>query len=653
MCGIVGYVGTQDAAPIVLHGLRQLEYRGYDSAGLAVIDRAGQVQVRREAGKLINLEQAIAAEPVYGAIGVGHTRWATHGPPSRRNAHPHSSPDGELVVVQNGIVENFMELRRMLQAEGYVFQSDTDTEVIVHLIHHHLHNGSAGDLEVAVREALAELQGPSAIVVLSRRHPDRLITARLGNAGGVTVGYGDGEMYIASDIPAILRHTRRLAFLESRQMAVVTADGVRFTDLKGEPIWKEVVAIDWNPMAAEKGEYRHFMQKEIFEQGRSLTDTLRSRLDFAESVVTLPSLGLTPQQVRELTKVTIVACGTSYYAGLVGKYYLERLARIPVEVDYASEFRYRQPIVESTHLVLAITQSGETVDTLATLEEARAHGAYTAAIVNAIGSQAARVTDGHIYMQAGPEIGVASSKAFTASITDLYLLGLYLGQERGVLDVELRTALIRELSSLPGLAGELLEEAWRSGRYRQLAERFYTYHNFLYLGRGINYPIAREGALKLKEISYIHAEGYPAGEMKHGPIALIDASMPTVVVAPHDSVYDKMLSQVEQVKARNGVVLAVAHADDPVMAQKADFVLPVPRTSELLAPILAVIPLQIFAYEMAVRRGADVDQPRNLAKSVTVEKGGRDKETGRQGDRETRRQGDRETKRGASRSYGL
>jgi glucosamine--fructose-6-phosphate aminotransferase (isomerizing) len=550
---------------------------------------------------------------------VGHTRWATHGPPSQRNAHPHSSPDGELVVVQNGIVENFLALRQQLERAGYTFRSDTDTEVIVHLIHQHYHNGSGGDLEEAVRAALHELRGPSAIVVLSTRHPDRLIAARLGNAGGVTIGYGQGEMFVASDIPAILRHTRQVAFLDSRQMVVVTAQGATFKDLEGRVVRKECTRIDWNPTAAEKGEFRHFMQKEIFEQGRSLTDTLRSRLDFQRSAVVLDSLNLDPTHARALSKLTIVACGTSYYAGLVGKCYIERLARLPVEVDYASEFRYRQPLVTPDQMVLAITQSGETVDTLAALEEARAHGAFTAAIVNAIGSQAARVTDGHIYMQAGPEIGVASTKAFTASATDLLLLALYLGHHRGVLGVEERARTIHALSTLPGLAGELLEDALRSGHYRELAERYHTYYNFLYLGRGIHYPIAREGALKLKEISYIHAEGYPAGEMKHGPIALIDATMPTVVIAPRDHVYDKMISQVEQVKARSGPVLAVAHAGDDVMRSKADHILPIPETDALLSPILAVMPLQIFAYEMAVRRGADVDQPRNLAKSVTVE----------------------------------
>ena len=619
MCGIVGYVGPQGAAPIVLHGLRQLEYRGYDSAGLAVIGDDGAIQIRREAGKLLNLAATLDAQPVNGHIGIGHTRWATHGPPSQRNAHPHSSTDGELVVVQNGIVENFMGLRQELQAEGYEFVSDTDTEVIVHLVHRSYHNGCRGDLEAAVRCAISQLQGPSAIVVMSKNQPDRLIVARLGNAGGVVIGQGQHEMYVASDIPAILRHTRDVTFLDSRQMAVITADGATFTGLDGAPVTKTSFHIDWNPMAAEKGEYRHFMQKEIYEQGRSLTDTLRSRIDFEGKRVQLDTLGLTTEQICALTKITIVACGTSYYSGLLGKYYLERLAGIPTEVDYASEFRYRGPLVGPNQLVVAITQSGETVDTLAALEEARNGGALTAAIVNAVGSQAARVCDGHIYMQAGPEIGVASTKAFTASVTDLLLLAFYLGQERGVLHDEAREALINELIRLPGLAGELLDDAWHGTYYRDLAERFHPYHNFLYLGRGLHYPIAREGALKLKEISYIHAEGYPAGEMKHGPIALIDESMPTVVVAPRDGVYDKMISQIEQVKARNGLVLAVGNRDDEYLKANADFVMPIPATHELLAPILAVIPLQIFAYEMAVWRGADVDQPRNLAKSVTVE----------------------------------
>lgn len=617
MCGIVGYIGPREATPIIMEGLRQLEYRGYDSAGIAVLDGSGIIQVRREEGKLTNLDRLIAQEPISGRIGVGHTRWATHGPPSRRNAHPHSSPDGSLVVVQNGIVENFAELRRQLEAEGYRFNSDTDTEVIAHLIHRHYRQ--TGELIQAVRAALKALEGPSAIVVLCRDTPDRLIAARLGNAGGVTIGYGEGEMFIASDIPAILRHTRDMSFLENRQMAAVTAQGVEVSNLDGGPATPERVTIGWDPVAAEKGTFRHFMQKEIYEQGRSLADTLRGRLDFERHRVQLDTLNLSPERLARLSKVTIVACGTSYYAGLVGKFMIEQLAHLPVEVDYGSEFRYRRPIIEAEHMVLAITQSGETVDTLAALEEARTHGAFTAAIVNVVGSQAARLCDGTIYMQAGPEIGVASTKAFTASLVDLFLLGVYLGQERGLLDEATRAALIRAVVALPGLAGDLLEKARQGYLYKYLAERYYSCRNFLYLGRGINYPVALEGALKLKEISYIHAEGYPAGEMKHGPIALIDEAMPTVVVAPQDEVYDKMLSQIEQVKARKGQVIAVAEEKDELIRDKVDEVLPIPHTHPLLTPVLSVLPLQLLAYEIAVRRGCDVDQPRNLAKSVTVE----------------------------------
>jgi glucosamine--fructose-6-phosphate aminotransferase (isomerizing) len=619
MCGIVGYIGPQDGTPIVMEGLRRLEYRGYDSAGLAVLDESGELLVRREEGKLVNLEKLLLEEPAQGHVTIGHTRWATHGPPCRRNAHPHSSPDGELVVVHNGIVENFIELRQQLAADGYACVSDTDTEVIAHLVHRYYHNGYSGDLIGAVRRALREVKGPSAIVVLCKDEPDRLIAARLGNAGGVAVGHGEGEMYIASDIPAILRHTRRLTFLEDGQVAVLTARGVEVTDLDGQPQPLKVEMVDWDPISAEKGTYRHFMQKEIYEQGRSLADTLRGRLDFERNCVILNRLNLDAGRVRRLDKVTIVACGTSYYAGLVGKFMIEQLAQVPVEVDYGSEFRYRQPIIQADDMVLAITQSGETVDTLAALEEARAHDAFTAAIVNVAGSQASRVCDGVIYMQAGPEIGVASTKAFTASVTDLFLMATYMGHARGVLDDAACADLIRAVTALPGLAGKLLGEAQKGMLYKYMAERFHRCHNFLFLGRGINYPIALEGALKLKEISYIHAEGYPAGEMKHGPIALIDEEMPTVVVAPRDSVYDKMISQVEQVKARNGQVIAVAYEDDRYIQEKADHVLPIPVTHELLTPVLAVLPLQLLAYEIAVRRGCDVDQPRNLAKSVTVE----------------------------------
>ena len=618
MCGIVGYIGHRDATAIVVDGLRRLEYRGYDSAGVAVLNGHG-IEVRREAGKLSQLESLLAESPIGGPLGIGHTRWATHGPPSQRNAHPHSSPDAAMVVVQNGIVENFQPLRRLLQARGYVFHSDTDTEVIVHLIHSHYHNGSGRDLIHAVRAAAAELEGPSAIGVICEDDPDRLVVVRLGNAGGVVIGHGEGETFLASDIPALLPYTRRMQFLENRQMAILSRDCVEIFDLEGNPCDLPVTEISWDADAAEKGEFAHFMQKEIFEQAESIQRTLAHRVDFERYRVDLPELNLTPEAAQRLRKLTIVACGTSYYAGLVGKFLIEHLARLPVEVDYASEYRYRSPVFGPDEMVLAITQSGETVDTLAAIEEARDFGVFTAAIVNAVGSQAARVCDGVIYMHAGPEIGVASTKAFTTSLVDMALLGIYLAQARGTMTEAIHHTLIDGLAHLPGLVARLLADARHSGHYPDLAARYGDRQNFLYLGRGINYPVALEGALKLKEISYIHAEGYPAGEMKHGPIALIDERMPTVVVAPRNSVYDKMVSQIEQVKARNGAVLAVAEADDDYIRTVADDILPIPPVHELLSPVIAVIPLQLLAYEVAVYRGADVDQPRNLAKSVTVE----------------------------------
>ena len=615
MCGIVGYVGPRAATPIILEGLQRLEYRGYDSAGLAVIEANGHVAVRRDAGKLHNLIRRVEEAPITGQIGVGHTRWATHGPPTARNAHPHRDKTGEIVVVQNGIVENFLPLRNELLAEGYEFQSDTDTEVIVQLIGREY--ARCGALEDAVRRALHLLHGPSAVVVLSSFEPEKLIVARLGNAGGVVVGYGQGEMFIASDIPAILEHTRLMSFLENREMVVITEEGAHYTDLEGNPLAdKEIHNIPWDPISAAKGPYRHFMQKEIFDQPNAITDTIRGRVDFITGEVTLADLHLDGTAVRALNKVTIVACGTSYYAGLVGKFLIENLARLPVEVDYGSEYRYRQPILDERTLVLAITQSGETVDTLAALDEAHKHNARTAAIVNVVGSQAARVSDGVITMQAGPEIGVASTKAFTTSLVDLLLLATYLGQQRGVLASETSRQIASELALLPEKIGDVLAA---DEHYQALAREYANYHNFLYLGRGINYPTALEGALKLKEISYIHAEGYPAGEMKHGPIALIDEQMPTVAIALRDNVYDKMISQVEQVKAREGKVIAVVNPGDDVVATKADAIIEIPECSPWLSPILAVIPLQLLAYHIAVWRGSDVDQPRNLAKSVTVE----------------------------------
>ena len=618
MCGIVGYIGPRDATPIILEGLKRLEYRGYDSAGLAVVQVDGSIGVRREVGKLAGLVEMVAADPVSGQLGIGHTRWATHGEPSRRNAHPHVGVTGEVAAVHNGIIENFFSLRQELEAEGRRFSSETDSEVVVHLVEAYLAGGA--DLETAVRQALPHVKGANAFVFLSSREPDRLVAVRTGNAGGITVGVGEGEMFVASDIPAILEHTRDMIFLEDRQLVVVTRDGARVTTLEGELVAAEVHTIPWDPVGAAKGTYRHFMQKEIYEQGRSITDTIRGRAKLEAGRVRLENLQLTPQEAQSLEKVIIVACGTSAYAGLVGKFIIEALARVPVEVDYGSEFRYRDPIINGNTAVLAITQSGETVDTLAAMEEARAKEARLWSIVNVVGSQAMRVSDGYILMHAGPEIGVASTKAFTASLVDLYLLGCYLGELRGVLRGSDLRRLVDDLVRLPDLVGHMLDHGTgRDNVYERLANRFHDREHFLYLGRGINYPIALEGALKLKEISYIHAEGYPAGEMKHGPIALIDEVMPVVTIAVRDRVYDKMVSQVEQVKARGGIVVALATAGDEEIATKADHVLYVPPTPPLLSPVVNVVPLQLLAYHLAVRRGCDVDQPRNLAKSVTVE----------------------------------
>jgi len=614
MCGIVGYVGPRDATPIILEGLKRLEYRGYDSAGLAVVQTNGVIGVRREAGKLAGLVELVGAEPVNGQIGIGHTRWATHGEPCRRNAHPHVGVTGKVASVHNGIIENFLSLRQDLEARGRFFASETDSEVVVHLVEAYMARGS--DLETAVRQALPHVHGANAFVFVCSQEPDRLVAARTGNAGGITVGVGDGEMFLASDIPAILEHTRDMIFIEDGQLAVVTRDGVGVTTLTGEPVETQVYTIPWDAVAAQKGTYRHFMQKEIYEQARSITDTIRGRAKLEAGRVRLENLQLKPEEAQKLEKIVIVACGTSAYAGLVGKFIIETLARVPVEVDYGSEFRYRDPIINGNTAVLAITQSGETVDTLAAMEEAQDKGARLWSIVNVIGSQAMRVSDGYILMHAGPEIGVASTKAFTASLTDLYLLGCYLGELRGVLTgAELREA-VDCLARLPDLVGRVLDHG---DEYEALANEFHDREHFLYLGRGINYPIALEGALKLKEISYIHAEGYPAGEMKHGPIALIDEAMPVVAITVRDHVYDKMVSQVEQVKARGGIVIALATEGDEDIASKADHVLYVPSTPPLLSPIVNVVPMQLLAYHLAVRRGCDVDQPRNLAKSVTVE----------------------------------
>lgn len=614
MCGIVGYIGPRQAPQIVMSGLKQLEYRGYDSAGIAVLEQNGNIALRRDVGKLSNLEQRLSESPLNGQIGIGHTRWATHGEPSERNAHPHVSMDGRIVVVHNGIVENFLELKEELESEGVTFQSETDTEVIAQLIERFL--GAGVPLQSAVRKALRLLKGASAVVVMSLDNPDELICARLGNAGGITLGLGEGEMFIASDIPAILVHTRRMVFLENRQMAYVTCDNFKVADLDGRPVTPEIHNIAWDPVSAAKGEFKHFMQKEIFDQPRALIDTLGGRADFETGEVSLPGLNLTQELATGLRKVYIIACGTSYFAGLVGKFMIESIARLPVEVEYASEFRYYNPIIDSDTAVLAITQSGETADTLAAMELARERGATLWSIVNVFGSQAMRMADGSIPMQAGPEIGVASTKAFTNSIMDMYLLACLLGSMRGVLDNQQLLQLIKDAAHIPDLAGRVLD---RDDEYEELAAHFFKANDFLFLGRGINYPVALEGALKLKEISYIHAEGYPAGEMKHGPIALIDEVMPVVAIVTKDALYDKMVSQVQQAKARGGVVIALATEGDENVQRDADYVIYVPEAPPLLAPIINVIPLQLISYHIAERRGADVDQPRNLAKSVTVE----------------------------------
>ncbi len=614
MCGIVGYIGERQAPAVILNGLKRLEYRGYDSAGLAVLQKNGDIAIRRDRGKLINLEEMVRESPLRGNVGIGHTRWATHGKPSQRNAHPHLGMDERVAVVHNGIVENYMALRDELEAEGVRFSSETDTEVIVQLLERFVESGCS--LEKAARQTFSLLEGSNAVVAMSVDEPDRLVCTRLGNAGGITLGIGDGEMFIASDIPAILEYTRDMVFLENRQMGVVSQYGYEVSSLEGETLNPEVHNISWDPVSAVKGEYKHFMQKEIFEQPRALIDTLSGRVNFEAGRVELAEMNLTPELVKNLRKIFILACGTSYYSGLVGKYMIESLARIPVEVEYASEFRYYLPIVEPGTAVIAITQSGETADTLAACQLAQEQGALLWSIVNVIGSQAMRMSDGYIAMNAGPEIGVASTKAFVASMADLFMLACVLGDMRGMLSAQQLRQCVDGLAHLPNLAGRVLDH---DEEYQALANQYYRAENFLYLGRGINYPIALEGALKLKEISYIHAEGYPAGEMKHGPIALIDETMPVVAIVTKDHVYEKMVSQVEQARARGGLVIALASEGDESIRGKAHHVISVPLAPPLLAPIINVMPLQLLSYHIAVRRGCDVDQPRNLAKSVTVE----------------------------------
>ena len=614
MCGIIGYIGPKPVVPIILDGLRRLEYRGYDSAGVAVV-QDGQIHIRRSAGKLSNLEQAIERAPLNGVYGLGHTRWATHGRPTEENAHPHRDGSGRIVVIHNGIIENYLEIKRELLAAGHKFESETDTEVIAHLVQLE----SKGDgLENAVLRAMARVRGLFALVLLSADDPNKLVAVR--NGPPLVVGLGDKEFFVASDVPAILSHTRDVVFLDDREMVVITDQGARFMSFDGQPVSRTPTRVTWDPVMAEKAGYKHFMLKEIFEQPGAVQETVLGRVSPESGSVFLDEVGIAKSDLRSIEKVTLLACGTSWHAALVGKFLIEQLAKLPTEVDYGSEFRYRKPILDARALAVAITQSGETADTLAALREAKALNARSLAICNVVGSMVTREAEGTVYTHAGPEIGVASTKAFTTQLVALYVLALHLAEVRGTLNEDERRTHIEALLNLP----KVLEQTLKTSRQiEDVAARFHARSDFLYLGRGINYPIALEGALKLKEISYIHAEGYPAGEMKHGPIALIDENMPVVALAPKDDVYEKMLGNVQEAKARGATIIAITTDDDETLTQvidgKNDSIIAVPATSPLLMPIVLALPLQLLAYHIAVRRGCDVDQPRNLAKSVTVE----------------------------------
>ena len=627
MCGIVGYVGNKkEVVPVIVEGLRRLEYRGYDSAGIAVGGNGDGLQLRRAAGKLRRLEEVIREQPIKGTFGIGHTRWATHGRPTEENAHPHRDCTGRLVVVHNGIVENYLALKQELVAKGHKFVTETDTEIIAHLIEQELAGasraGKAIPLEEAVRRTVHRLSGAFAISVISADDPDKIVTARSGPP--VIVGVGDGEYFVASDVPGILHHTRDLYFLADGDMAVLTRAGVTLTDFEGNPIERPLQRIQWDPIQAEKGGYKHFMQKEIFEQPRAIRDTTLGRISLDTGKVFLAEMKIPDETLLQATSLSIAACGTSWHAATAGKFMIERLARIPVEVDYASEFRYRDPILDANTIGMLITQSGETADTLAAQREMIARSVPTVAVCNVVGSMVTRVAQGTIYTHAGPEIGVASTKAFTAQLVALFLFAVHLAQVRGAIGESEGRALLEALNLLPGKVEEILRTC--DDACEPLARLYSNARDFLYLGRGIHYPIALEGALKLKEISYIHAEGYPAGEMKHGPNALIDETLPVVVLATQDEThrdsvqrYEKTLSNIQEVTARSGKVIAVATQGDEHIGQLVDHVLFVPNTTELLLPVLDVVPLQLLAYHIAVRRGCDVDQPRNLAKSVTVE----------------------------------
>ena len=614
MCGIIGYIGSKPVVPVLLGGLRRMEYRGYDSAGVAVVGPEG-LALRRSAGKLVNLESAIEREPVDGLYGLGHTRWATHGRPTEENAHPHRDCTGRIVVVHNGIIENYLELKQVLQREGHVFATETDSEIVAHLVEREM--GDDG-LENAIRRALAVMRGMFALVLISLEDPEKIVAAR--NGPPIVVGLGQDECIVASDVPAILEHTRDMVFLGDQEIAVLTRSGVAFTDFEGRAVSTTTQRVLWDPIAAEKGGYKHFMLKEIHEQATAVQDTILGRVSLDQGRVFLDDLGLSDDTLRKVRKVTLLACGTSWHAALVGKYLLEAVAGLPVEVDYGSEYRYRNAVVSSDDLIVAITQSGETADTLAALRGVKGVGPKSLAISNVVASMVTRETDGTIYTHAGPEIGVAATKTFTSQLVALQLLALYLAQVRETMSPEVLRAEIEQLLRLP----QLIEQTIKASEpIERIAERFSARRDFLFVGRGINYPIALEGALKLKELSYIHAEGYPAGEMKHGPIALIDETMPVVALAPDDHVFEKMLGNVQEAKARGAAVLAVTTEGDDrmraVLDEDTDFSLSTPAASRLLTPVVLTVPMQLLAYHIAVRLGCDVDQPRNLAKSVTVE----------------------------------
>jgi glucosamine--fructose-6-phosphate aminotransferase (isomerizing) len=624
MCGIVGYVGNKEVVPIIIEGLRRLEYRGYDSAGIAVSGNGDKLQIRRAEGKLHNLEEAIRLKPLDGSYGIGHTRWATHGRPTEENAHPHRDCTGKIVVVHNGIVENYLSLKKRLIEEGHKFVTETDTEVIAHLIEKHLFktgNGHRPSLEDAVRRTVKELSGVFALAVISVDDPNKIVAAR--NGPPLVIGLGKEEFFVASDVPAILYHTRDIFFLADGDLAVVTREGVQLTDFEGKPIQRQVQHVTWDPIMAEKAGFKHFMLKEIYEQPRAIRETSLGRISLDTGHIFLDEMQISQEEFVSAKKINILACGTSWHAGQAGKFMIEHFARVPVEVDYASEWRYRDPIVSPDTITLVISQSGETADTIAAQREAKAKGSHTVAICNVVGSMITREAAGTIYTHAGPEIGVASTKAFTCQLTALYLFALYLAQVRGVMSPQQIREAAEELTLVPAKVETILAH---DAACEELAKRFQRVHDFLFLGRGIHYPIALEGALKLKEISYIHAEGYPAGEMKHGPNALIDENLPVVIIATRDESdpasmirYEKTISNLQEVKARDGIVIAIVTEGDKLARDTADHIVEIPAAPELLAPILEIVPLQLLAYHIAVRRGCDVDQPRNLAKSVTVE----------------------------------